>query len=190
VDEDTKESGGFFVWVPFHPVLDLDDECRGHGGEQTGLPVTLASCIRRVSLQTHEYQACGQVFVVFLDEVLIVFFGLFAVVLVEFGTEILLNRLRVLSLAAGGLQCGSEGTSDRTLPIGRSLVQRCISTPLVFGATIGTECPRHGVTLMRETAMRWYSSSVLTGVAHVAGTSMLPRFEIQVFREELDKFVI
>ena len=110
--------------------------------------------------------------------------------LVEFGTKIPPDRLRFLSLAVGGgLQCVSEGTSDRILPIGRSLVQRCISTPLFFGTTVGTECQRSGVTLVQETTIRWCSNSVLTGVAHVARASMLPRFEIQVFREEIDKFV-
>jgi len=39
----------------------------------------------------------------FLDEILVISFGLLAVVFVESGTNILLDRLRVLSWAVGGI---------------------------------------------------------------------------------------
>ena len=100
MDEDAEESGGLFVWILLQLGLDLDDECRGHGGEQTGLSLGLAY-VRRVCLKTHKYQGCVQIFVVSLDEFLIVFIGLSTVVLVEFGTRILLGRLSVLSWAVG-----------------------------------------------------------------------------------------
>jgi len=37
VDQDTKEGGGFFVWIRLELGVDLDDECRRHGREQTSL---------------------------------------------------------------------------------------------------------------------------------------------------------
>ena len=101
MDEDAEESGGLFVWILLQLGLDLDDECRGHGGEQTGLSLELA-CVRRVCLKTHKYQGGVQIFVVSLDEFLVVFIGLLAVVLVEFGPNILLGRLSVLPWAVGG----------------------------------------------------------------------------------------
>ena len=38
VNENAKESGGFFVWIGLELGVDLDDEGGSHGGEQTGLP--------------------------------------------------------------------------------------------------------------------------------------------------------
>ena len=102
MDEDSEESGGLLVWVSLQLGLDLDDERRGHGGEQTGLSLGLAR-VGRIWLETHEYQGGVQIFVVFLDEIFIIFFGLFAVVLVEFGTKILLVRLCVFHWAAEGI---------------------------------------------------------------------------------------
>ena len=101
MDEDAKESGGLFVWVFLQLGLDLSDECRGHGREQTGLSFGLAR-VRRILLETHEYQGGGQIFVVSLDEFLVVFFSLLMVLFVEFSTNILLDRLSVLSWAVGG----------------------------------------------------------------------------------------
>ena len=37
VDEDAEERGCFVVWVWLELRVDLDDECRSDGGEQTGL---------------------------------------------------------------------------------------------------------------------------------------------------------
>jgi hypothetical protein len=37
VDKDAEESGGLVVRVLLEVRVDLDDECRGDGGEQTGL---------------------------------------------------------------------------------------------------------------------------------------------------------
>jgi len=37
VDEDAEESGGLIVGVGLELGVDLDDECGGDGGEQTGL---------------------------------------------------------------------------------------------------------------------------------------------------------
>jgi len=55
VDEDREKSGGFFIWDQLQPGVDLDNECRGHGGEQTGLSPGIA-CVCCISLQTHQYQ--------------------------------------------------------------------------------------------------------------------------------------
>ena len=98
MDEDPEESGGLFVRVLLQLGLNLDDECRGHGGEQTGLSLGL-TCVRRIWLETHEYQGGVQIFVVPLDEFLIVFFGLLMVLFVEFGPKILLGRPFVPFLA-------------------------------------------------------------------------------------------
>ena len=102
MDEDAEESGGLLVWVSLQLGLDLSDECRGHGGEQTSLSLGLAR-LCRICFGTHEYQGGAQIFVVFLDEILVIFFSLFAVALVEFSTEILLDRLRVLPWTAEGI---------------------------------------------------------------------------------------
>jgi len=102
VDEDPEESGGLFVWVSLQLGLDLSDECRGHGREQTGLSLGLVP-VCRICFGTHEYQGGAQILVVFLDEILVIFFGLLVVVLVEFSTEILLVRLPVLPWAAEGI---------------------------------------------------------------------------------------
>ena len=101
MDEDAKESGSLLVWVSLQLGLDLSDECRGHGGEQTGLSLWLAR-VYRICFGTHKYQGGAQILVVFLDKILVIFLGLFTVVLVEFSTEVLLVRLRVLPWAAGG----------------------------------------------------------------------------------------
>jgi len=45
-----------------------------------------------MSFQTHEYQGGIQIFVVLLHKFLVVFFGLFVVMPVEFGAMILLGR--------------------------------------------------------------------------------------------------
>ena len=37
VDEDAEEGGRLFIWVRLELGLDLGDERRSHGGEQTGL---------------------------------------------------------------------------------------------------------------------------------------------------------
>jgi len=37
VDDDTEESGGLFIRVSLELGVDLDDECGGYGGEQTGM---------------------------------------------------------------------------------------------------------------------------------------------------------
>ena len=116
MDEDAEERGGLFVWVFLQLGLDLDDECRGHGGEQTSLSLELG-CVRRVCLKTHKYQGGVQIFVVSLDEFLVVFVGLLVVVLVEFSAEILLGRLSILSRAVGGgtsVCIGSDGRLDAT----------------------------------------------------------------------------
>jgi len=42
VDEDTEESCGYIVRVFLEVGVDLDDECGGDGGEQTGLSLSLA----------------------------------------------------------------------------------------------------------------------------------------------------
>jgi len=54
-----------------------------------------------------------------LDEILVIFFGLLAVVLVEFSPKIFLNLLSVFSSAVGeGFQYISEGTGGCRLPVG------------------------------------------------------------------------
>jgi len=55
------------------------------------------------SLQTHEYQGCVQIYVVLLREFFVVFFGLLAVVLVEFSTKILLVPPCLVSRAVGDI---------------------------------------------------------------------------------------
>ena len=97
MDEDAKESGGLFVWVSLQLGLDLDDECRGHGREQTGLSLKLAR-VRRIWLETHEYQGGVQIFVVSLDEVLVILFGL----LVVFRPEHPPGSTAYLCLSCGG----------------------------------------------------------------------------------------
>ena len=191
MDEDAEESGGLFVWVFLQLGLDLDDECRGHGREQTGLSLELA-CVRRICLKTHKYQGGVQIFVMFLDEFLIVFVGLLAVVLVEFGSRILLGRLCVLDRAVGEFQYESEGTGGWTLPVGRFPAQCCIlPVPLLFyGTPAGIRCQKPSATLMQVTAIHWCGSSVLTGVAHAAGASAAPRSEIQVLSEDPNKHAI
>ena len=42
VNENTEESGGLFIRIRLELGVDLDDEGRSHGGEQTGLPPKLA----------------------------------------------------------------------------------------------------------------------------------------------------
>ena len=37
VDQHTEEGSCLFIWVWLELGLDLDDECRSHGGEQTSL---------------------------------------------------------------------------------------------------------------------------------------------------------
>jgi hypothetical protein len=95
--------------------MDLDYERRGHGGEQTGLLLGLA-CVRRIRLETHEYQGCVQIFVVSLDEVLVIFFSLRAVALVEFGTKILLDRLCVFAWAVRDFSINQKERQVRWYP--------------------------------------------------------------------------
>jgi len=90
VDEDAEESGGLFVRVRLQLGLDLDDECRGYGGEQTGLSLESAR-VRRICLETHKYQGGVQIFVMPLDEFLVIFFGLLVIALIEFSTRLLLD---------------------------------------------------------------------------------------------------
>ena len=49
-----KDSSGLFVCVLLQLGVDLDDEYRGHGGEQAGLSLGLA-CVCRICLETHEH---------------------------------------------------------------------------------------------------------------------------------------
>ena len=41
VDKNTEETSGLFVWIGLELGVDLDNECRSHGGEETGLPFKL-----------------------------------------------------------------------------------------------------------------------------------------------------
>ena len=107
MDEDPKESGGLFIWVQLQLGVDLDDECRGHGREQTSLSF-MSVCVRCISLQTHEYQSRVQILIVSLHEFLVVFFGLPAVVSVEFSPKILLARPRVLPQTMRDLSIDQE----------------------------------------------------------------------------------
>jgi hypothetical protein len=82
MDEDTKEGSGLFVGVRLKLRLDLGDECGCYRGEQSSLVLRLAR-IHWISLLTHKYQSCTQIFAVLLHELLVEFFGLLVVVLVK-----------------------------------------------------------------------------------------------------------
>jgi len=88
VDEDAEESGGLFTRVWLELGLDLDEECGGHGGEQTSLYTKSARPRRGNIEETYKYQGGVHVFVVLLDKLSVVFFCLVAVLLVEFRPEI------------------------------------------------------------------------------------------------------
>ena len=92
VDEDTEEGGGLFTCIWLELRLDLDDEGGCHGGEQTSLCAESARLRpTNTGKKTHEDQGGVHIFVVLLDELSIVFFRFMAVLLVEFGPDILLG---------------------------------------------------------------------------------------------------
>ena len=128
-----------------------------------------------------------------LDEFLVIFFGLLVVMLVEFSTIILVNRLHVLSLAVRrGFQYESEGTGGWMLPIGRLAVQYCTSFAPLFSCGTPTSIRRQGysTTFMQGTTVRRCSSSVLTGIIQITSASMFPRSEIHVFSKDPNERVI
>jgi len=59
-------------------------------------------------LQTHEYQGRVQIFLMFLHKILVVLFGLLAVVFVEFSTKILLDPPCVAPRAVRYFSMGRE----------------------------------------------------------------------------------
>ena len=91
VEEDAEEGCCLVVRVWLELGLYLDDERRGHGRKQTSLLHESAPAHTETASGTYEYQRRVQIFVVFLHEFLIVFFGFFAIVLVELGAEIVLS---------------------------------------------------------------------------------------------------
>ena len=85
VKENTKESSSLAVGIGLELGVDLDDEGGGDCREQTGLyhVVRMSSFKRRRG--THEDQSCAQVFVVFLEEFLVVLFCHLVIVPIEPG---------------------------------------------------------------------------------------------------------
>lgn len=70
--------------------MDLDDEGRSNGGEQTSLrPKSTHVRLSDVYI-TYEYQRCVRILVMLLHEFSIVFLGLLAIMFIEPGTKILL----------------------------------------------------------------------------------------------------
>ena len=66
---------------------------------------------------TYEYQSRVQIFIILLHEFLVVLLGLLAVMLVEFGTGILLRKLPVLFLPVRGVNDGDRRDAKTSLPI-------------------------------------------------------------------------
>ena len=89
IDQDPEEGGVLIVRIGLELRIDLDNECRGYGGEQTSLRHASA----HVCLKTHatyEYQRCVQILAVFFQKFLVVQLALPMVTFVEFGTGVLL----------------------------------------------------------------------------------------------------
>ena len=90
VDEDTEESSGLVVGVRLELGVDLDGECGGDGGEQTGLYHELVRVARQIR-KAHKYESGVQVFVVLLDEIPVVLFCFTVVNVIECSSGILLG---------------------------------------------------------------------------------------------------
>ena len=95
VYKNAEEGCSLIVRVLLQVGLDIDDECGGDGGEQTGLSpssIRVSQSFRR----THEYQSGIQVLVVLFHELLIILLSLLAVVLEETSSVVLLSGQRLL----------------------------------------------------------------------------------------------
>jgi len=101
VDEDTEESGGLLDLVGLELGVDLDDECGGDDGEQTGLYYE-STRVTLSARKTHKYESGIQILVVFLDEFSVVLFCFTAVHVVEFHSATPLGCWRVIPPTAQG----------------------------------------------------------------------------------------
>ena len=189
VDEDPKESGGLFIWVRLQLGVDLDDECRGHGREQTSLSF-MSACIRCILLQTHEYQGRVQILIITLHEFFVVFFGLLAVVSVEFSPKILLARPRVLPWAMGEISVWirRDVRLDAThRPVVHPPLHLLLSPVLLQDPDWDQMSEIKDIADERTTVRRY---RVLAGVVQVAGSSAFPGTKIQVISKGTSEGVI
>jgi len=95
MNEDAEESYSHVVRVLLEVGVDLDDECGGDGGEQTGLSLSLAANAG-TPCETHENQSCIQILVMLLYELLVVPLSLLVVMREELSPVILLGGWYIL----------------------------------------------------------------------------------------------
>ena len=91
VDENTKEGGSLVIGIGLELRVELDDKSGGDRREQTSLCPLLAP-VGKTRWKTHENQGCVQVFIMLLEEILVILLGNLAVVLVEPSPMIHLSR--------------------------------------------------------------------------------------------------
>ena len=91
VDEDTEESSGLFVQIRLELGVDLDDEGRSDGREQTSLRhKSVLTCVW-VMCKTYKYERHVKSLLVFLHEFPVIFICLLTIMFIEFGMKILLR---------------------------------------------------------------------------------------------------
>ena len=183
MDEDTKESGGLFVWVWLQLGVDLDDERRGHGREQTSLSFTSA-CVRCISLQTYEYQGRVKILIMSLHKLLVVFLSLLVVVFVEFSPKILLGQPHILPQAMGDISIWIR--RDMRLDATHRLVAHpalhLLRSPVLLQDPDWDQMSEaQDIAGGRITVRR---CRVLASVDQVAGSPVSPGTKIQLFGEE------
>ena len=100
VDEDSEEGGSLVACVGLQLGVDLDDERGGDSREQTSLMLQFSRRSSNASHGTHEDQGGIQILIIFLQELLIVLLGLFAVFLVELSPIVLMRNYRTFFLTA------------------------------------------------------------------------------------------
>ena len=95
VGEDTQKNSGLVVRVRLELGIDLNETCRRDSRDKT----SLASRLPRVRTRPHDDSGRVQIFVAFLEELIVVCVSHLAVVVIESGLVVLLSWWKFLLLS-------------------------------------------------------------------------------------------
>ena len=100
IDEDAQQGSSLVVRIGLELGVDIEDKCRCDGGEQASLLPSLARVHENIT-RTHKDQRGAQVFIVFLEEFLVILLRNLTVLLVKLSLMVFISGRYILSLAGG-----------------------------------------------------------------------------------------